>query len=125
LPIRLIAAGNALYLRFAAQSWKEAPLYCLIVLGSVMGGAIAAEIYLSYHAPRRLTLPFYNVLYPYVMFRPIESYSYETKETFAMSHFTSRVFVYTIDIGGAQSSCGAFGCSIVSVQSIRRLSTPG
>jgi len=64
-----------------------------------MGGAIAAEIYLSYHAPQRLNLPFYNVLYPYVMFRPIESYSYETKETFAMSHFKSRIFVYTNEDG--------------------------
>ena len=64
-----------------------------------MGGAIAAEVYLSYHAPQRLSLPFYNVLYPYVMFRPIESYSYETKETFAMSHFKSRVFVYTNEDG--------------------------
>jgi len=69
------------------------------VLGSVMGGAIAAEIYLAYHAPPRLNLPFYNVLYPYVMFRPIESYSYETKETFAMSHFKSRIYVYTNEDG--------------------------
>ena len=64
-----------------------------------MGGAIAAEIYLSYHAPQRLNLPFYNVLYPYVMFRPIESSSYETKETLAMSHFRSRVYVYTNEDG--------------------------
>jgi lysophospholipase L1-like esterase len=70
-------------------------LYCLIVLGSVMGGAIAAEIYLSYHAPQRFNLPFYNVLYPYVMFRPLENASYEPKETFAMSHFKSRAFIYT------------------------------
>ena len=64
-----------------------------------MGGAIAAEIYLSYHAPLRLNLPFYNVLYPYVIFRPIESYSYETNETFAMSHFRSRAYVYTNEDG--------------------------
>jgi lysophospholipase L1-like esterase len=64
-----------------------------------MGGAIAAEIYLSYHAPQRFNLPFYNVLYPYVMFRPIESYTYETKETFAMSHFKSRAYVYTNEDG--------------------------
>lgn len=65
----------------------------------MVGGAIAAEIYLSYHAPPRLILPFYNILYPYVMFRPIESYTYETKETFAMSHFKSRIFVYTNEDG--------------------------
>jgi lysophospholipase L1-like esterase len=69
------------------------------VLGSVVGGAIGAEIYLSYHAPQRLNLPFYNILYPYVMFRPLESYTYETQETFAMSHFKSRVYVYTNEDG--------------------------
>jgi hypothetical protein len=74
-------------------------LYCLIVLGSVMGGAIAAELYLSYRTPQRFNLPFYNILYPYVMFRPIENYTYETKETFAMSHFKSRIFVYTNEDG--------------------------
>ncbi len=80
--------------------------YCLMVLGSAMGGAVAAEIYLSYHAPQRLVLPFYNVLYPYVMFRPIESYTYETKETFAMSHFKSRVYVYTNGDGFRIPSAG-------------------
>jgi len=64
-----------------------------------MAGAIAAEVYLSWRAPRSVNLPFYNILYPYVMFRPIESYTYETKETFAMSHFKSRVFVYTNEDG--------------------------
>ncbi|HKE24082.1 MAG TPA: SGNH/GDSL hydrolase family protein [Bryobacteraceae bacterium] len=74
-------------------------LYCLIVFGSVMAGAVAAEVYLTWHASQRLNLPFYNILYPYVMFRPIESYTFETKETFAMSHFKSRVFVYTNEDG--------------------------
>ena len=74
-------------------------LYCLIVLGSVLGGAVAAEIYLSYHAPQHFNLPFYNVLYPYVMFRPLENASYEPKETFAMSHFKSRASVYTNEDG--------------------------
>jgi lysophospholipase L1-like esterase len=70
-----------------------------IVFASIVSGAIAAEVWLSYHAPQRLNLPFYNILYPYVMFRPIESYTYETRETFAMSHFQSRVFVYTNEDG--------------------------
>ena len=65
----------------------------------MIAGAAAAEVYLSWHAPQRLNLPFYNILYPYVMFRPIESYTFETKETFAMSHFKSRVFVYTNEDG--------------------------
>src|SRR5260370_41075858 len=33
------------------------------------------------------------------MFRPMESYSYETPETFEMSHHKSRVFVYTNEDG--------------------------
>lgn len=73
--------------------------YCLIVVGSLIGAAILAEIYLSYHAPKRLALPFYNVLYPYVMFRPIENASYEPSETFAMSHFKNRAYVYTNEDG--------------------------
>ncbi len=64
-----------------------------------MAGAIAAEVYLSWRAPQRVNLPFYNILYPYVMFRPIENAIYETNETFAMSHFKSRVFVYTNEDG--------------------------
>jgi lysophospholipase L1-like esterase len=76
------------------------------VCGSVLAGAVAAEICLSLHAPQRLNLPFYNILYPYVMFRPIESYSYETQETFAMSHFKSRVFVYTNEDGFRIPSAG-------------------
>jgi lysophospholipase L1-like esterase len=78
---------------------RKLVLYCLIVFGSVMVGAVAAEIYLSYHAPQRFNLPFYNVLYPYVMFRPLENASYEPKETFAMSHFKSRASVYTNEDG--------------------------
>ena len=74
-------------------------LYLAIVFGSVFIGAIAAEIFLSYRSAPRLPLPFYNVLYPYVMFRPNESYTYETKETYEMSHNKSRVFVYTNEDG--------------------------
>jgi hypothetical protein len=73
--------------------------YCLIVSGSLIGAAIAAEIYLSYHLPAHPTLPFYNVLYPYVMFRPAVNATYEPHETYAMSHFKSRVTVYTNEDG--------------------------
>ncbi len=62
---------------------------------SVLIGAIGAEIYLAHRSAPRLPLPFYNVLYPYVMFRPNESYTYVTQETYEMSHNKSRVFVYT------------------------------
>ncbi len=46
-----------------------------------------------------MALPFYNKIYPYVMFRPWESYTYETQETYAMSHNKSRIFVYTNEDG--------------------------
>ncbi len=78
-----------------APVWKKILTYIAISLGSVLVGAVAAEIVLSYRSAPRMPLPFYNVLYPYVMFRPNESYTYITQETFAMSHNKSRIFVYT------------------------------
>jgi lysophospholipase L1-like esterase len=78
---------------------KSVLLYSGIVFGSLLLGAVGAEIFLSYRSAPRAPLPFYNVLYPYVMFRPNESYTYETKETYDMSHNKSRVFVYTNEDG--------------------------
>ncbi|MBI1791537.1 MAG: SGNH/GDSL hydrolase family protein [Acidobacteria bacterium] len=78
--------------------------YGLIVAVSVLAGAVAAEIVLSYRARPRAQLPFYNRIYPYVMFRPYESYVYETQETYAMSHHKSRAFVYTNEDGFRISS---------------------
>jgi hypothetical protein len=78
---------------------KQFLFYSLVILGSVAAGAVAAEIYLDYHTPARPPVPFFNVLYPYVMFRPPENASYESHETFAMSHFKSRAFVYTNEDG--------------------------
>src|SRR5260370_34295201 len=77
----------------------------MVSLGFIAGGA-AAEIYFASHSAPRLPLPFYNRLYPYVMFRPMESYSYETAETFEMSHHKSRVFVYTNEDGFRVPSLG-------------------
>ena len=74
-------------------------LYFGIILGSLLVGAIGAEVFLAYRNTPPLPLPFYNVLYPYVMFRPNESYTYEPPETYAMSHNKSRVFVYTNEDG--------------------------
>lgn len=70
-----------------------------IVLGSVVVALAAAEIYLSRHGPQRTAIPFYNRLYPYVMFRPKENDAYISAETFAMSHNRSRVFHYTNEDG--------------------------
>jgi len=79
--------------------WWAALLYCGIVFASALVALAGAEIYLSHSMAPRLPLPFYNRLYPYVMFRPMESYTYETPETYEMSHFKSRVFVYTNEDG--------------------------
>jgi lysophospholipase L1-like esterase len=73
---------------------------------SAVAAAVGAEIYLAYHSAPRVALPFYNRLYPYVMFRPYESYTFETRETYAMSHNKSRVFVYTNQDGFRISSPG-------------------
>lgn len=67
--------------------------------GSLAVALAAGELYLGRTSPDRLALPFYNVLYPYVMFRPLESTVYETAETYAMSHHKSRVFFYTNEDG--------------------------
>jgi len=88
------------------EDLKSALLYSGIILGSLVLGLVGAEIFLSYRSAPRLPLPFYNVLYPYVMFRPNESYTYETKETYEMSHNKSRVFVYTNEDGFRIPSAG-------------------
>jgi lysophospholipase L1-like esterase len=86
--------------------WKFRKIlsYASIILVSVFGGALVFEIYLSYNAAPRLPLPFYNHLYPYVMFRPLESYRYQPPDTYAMSHFKSKVTVYTNEDGFRISS---------------------
>jgi lysophospholipase L1-like esterase len=73
--------------------------YTFIIAVSLLAGAVAAEIFLSYRSAPRAPLPFYNRLYPYVMFRPNESYRFETQETYEMSHHKSRAFVYTNEDG--------------------------
>ena len=69
--------------------------YPALVLLSAVLAVFLAEAYLAYHARSRAILPFYNELYPYVMFRPHARMAYETDETHKMSHFTRRIFHYT------------------------------
>ena len=89
------------------QQSRWAPLYYLIlVLLSAIAGVVATEWLLSYLNAPRQPLPFYNRMYPYVMFRPIESYAYETPETYEMSHHKSRVFVYSNEDGLRVPSLG-------------------
>lgn len=69
--------------------------YMVILLGSALAALLLAEAYLSYQASSRLTLPFYNELYPYVMFRPHADTVYETPDTHVMSHNARRILHYT------------------------------
>jgi hypothetical protein len=80
---------------FRSSGFAAIPQYLAIVSIAAIAGVVAAEWYLSYRSAPRFPLPFYNRLYPYVMFRPYENYPYETAETYEMSHHKSRVFVYT------------------------------
>jgi lysophospholipase L1-like esterase len=80
--------------------------YITIVVLAAIAGVAATEWCLSYLSAPRQPLPFYNRLYPYVMFRPYEDYSYETAETYEMSHHQSRVFVYTNEDGFRVPSLG-------------------
>jgi hypothetical protein len=82
-----------------SHRWRSVFLYIGIVLGSIFLGAVGAEIYLSSRGTPQVPLPFYNTLYPYVMFRPNESAIYETQDTYDMSHNKSRNYVYTNEDG--------------------------
>ena len=76
------------------------------MLVSLLAGSIAAELYLAHRSAPRMALPFYNRLYPYVMFHPYESYIWETRETADMSHRKNRIFVYTNEDGFRVRSAG-------------------
>ena len=82
-----------------SRPWRTVGLYGGIAFISLLAALIAAEVFLAYRSAPRMVLPFYNRLYPYVMFHPYESYIYETRETSAMSHNKKRVFVYTNEDG--------------------------
>jgi hypothetical protein len=119
---------------------RKAALYVAIVAGSVFVAVAAAEIYLRLSAPAQVKLPFYNHLYPYVMFRPLENASYVSQETFAMSHFKQRAWHYTNADGlrvpspaydlprdkpGGQVRIAVLGGSAVQLASTFELTLPG
>lgn len=81
------------------KKWKSV-LYSAIVLAvAIIFGAVAAECYLQFTSPVRSAIPFYNNLYPYTMFRPIEGDAYISADKLAMSHFQTQVFHYTDENG--------------------------
>ena len=85
---------------------KAAAQYLAIACGSLMAAIILAEIYLTFRAQARPSLPFYNRLYPYVMFRPHESTTSISGEKLAMSHHTRNVEHHTNEDGFRVSAPG-------------------
>ncbi len=90
--------------RVMIRQFKATLLYVGIVLASALVAFVLAEAWLSRRAAPRSAFPFYNRLYPYVMFRPQENARYISDETFAMSHHKSRVYHYTNGDGFRVSS---------------------
>jgi hypothetical protein len=78
---------------------KTAAQYLTIAIVSVIAALALAEIYLGSRANARAVLPFFNRLYPYVMFRPHESTTYISPDNTAMSHGASKVFHYSNEDG--------------------------
>ncbi len=74
---------------------RTAAQYFAVVVISVIAALTLAEIYLASRANARPVLPFFNRLYPYVMFRPHESTTYVSAENTAMSHGRGKVFHYS------------------------------
>ena len=71
----------------------------LVACAAVILAVAAAEVILRFRAAPRGAIRFDNRLYPYVMFRPLESATYISAETFAMSHHQHRVHHYTNEDG--------------------------
>ena len=80
-------------------SSKTLGQYALIILVSSLLAILLAEVYLAHQVPSRLVLPFYNELYPYVMFRPAPSATYISAEPHAMSRRQNKVHLYTSSDG--------------------------
>src|SRR5688572_22732356 len=110
----------------------------VLLLAGVLA-LVAAEWYLSRRAARA-QIPFYNKLYPYVMFRPHESAEYVTPEPMKMSHFKTRAYHYTNEDGfrvprmgyriakpkpSAQLRVAVLGSSAVQLASTYETSLPG
>ncbi len=81
------------------RPWKGALQYAVILSVSAVLAAGLAEWYLASRAAGRLTIPFYNRLYPYVMFRPVENDRFISHDVrlpdSVMSHNTKIVHHYT------------------------------
>jgi hypothetical protein len=81
------------------QRFRRAVLPLVLSLGAALAGLAAGEVWLRLRTPARVAIPFYNRLYPYVMFRPRENTSFVTAATYDMSHHRRGVTHYTNEDG--------------------------
>ena len=81
-------------------SWRQ---WTGIIVSSIAVAAILAELILAYRAIDRLTIPFYNRLYPYTMFQPHPNLEFVSRDLnspgHVMSHHTRPVTHYTQEDG--------------------------
>jgi hypothetical protein len=82
-----------------SQRVRRAALLVVVCLGAAVAGLAAGEVWLRMRTPARVAIPFYNRLYPYVMFRPLENTTYVTATTYDMSHRRRGVAHYTNEDG--------------------------
>jgi hypothetical protein len=85
---------------------KAAAQYLVAGCVSLIAAVSLAEAYLAFRAQARPSLPFYNRLYPYVMFRPPESTTFVSADKPAMSHHKRNVEHYTNEDGLRVSAPG-------------------
>ena len=82
-----------------SQRFRRIALFAVLCLAAAIAGLAAGEIWLRLKTPARVAIPFYNRLYPYVMFHPRENVSYITVETYEMSHKRRGVAHFTNEDG--------------------------
>jgi hypothetical protein len=78
---------------------RRAAFFVIVCIGAAFVGLAAGEIWLRFRTPARVAIPFYNQLYPYVMFHPRENVSFVTTTTYDMSHHRRGVAHYTNEDG--------------------------
>lgn len=86
-----------------SEKWRSLRRYTLLVCVAAVAAVVLAEWILATRSSGRLTIPFYNRLYPYVMFRPHENARFISHDvqlaSNIMSHNTRTVHYYTNEDG--------------------------
>ncbi|MGD0618775.1 MAG: SGNH/GDSL hydrolase family protein [Bryobacteraceae bacterium] len=78
---------------------RRAAFFVIVCIGAAFVGLAAGEVWLRWRTPAHVPIPFYNRLYPYVMFHPQEKVSFVTATTYDMSHHRRGVAHYTNEDG--------------------------